>query len=90
MTPLAFSWIHELEVRKTNQKTVWAGTLVGIVAGVAIATTTPLGITGEHDVQGEILNPGLGAVVGGLVGGFLGFRFGTSWITVPVDAFRGG
>ena len=91
VTPLAFSWIQELEVKKTNKKVVWAGALVGIASGVAIATNTPLGITGDHDVQGKILNPGLGAVVGGLVGGLLGAKvFGTSWIVVPLDVFSGG
>lgn len=91
VTPLASSWIQELEVKKTSRGPIWAGALVGIAAGVTIATTTPLGITGSHDVQGKMLNPGMGAVVGGLVGGFLGSAlFGTSWINVPLSALGGG
>ena len=78
-----------LEVKKTRPAPVWAGALLGVAAGVAIATSTPLGITGNHDVQGKILNPGLGAVVGGLVGGFLGSSlFGTHWVDVPREAYR--
>ena len=45
---------------------------------------TGIGITGKHEVQGEILNPGLGAVFGGLLGAGVGYLFGRSWLDVPL------
>jgi hypothetical protein len=89
ITRVPIDGVLGLEVKKTRRVPVWAGALLGVAAGVAIATNTPLGITGNHDVQGKILNPGLGAVVGGLVGGFLGSSlFGTHWVEVPREAYR--
>ncbi len=75
--------IQQIQVKETRRRPIVIGAVLGMAAGVTIATATDLGIGGRHAVQGEILNPGLGVVVGGLVGAVVGsVAFGTSWIDV--------
>jgi hypothetical protein len=77
ITRLPIDRVLGLEVRKTRPAPVWAGAFLGVAAGVALATNTSLGITGNHNVQGK------------LVGGFLGSSlFGTRWVEVPREAYR--
>jgi hypothetical protein len=86
---IPLSGVLEVEVKETRRGPVLIGALVGIAAGITVATSTGLGITGDHDVQGKYLNPGLGAVVGGLVGAWLGSSlFGSSWLAVPPESYQ--
>ncbi len=90
-TPIPLGWIQEIQVKRTRRAAIAVATLVGAAAGIAIASTTDLGIVGSHSVQGEILNPGLGALAGGLAGALVGsVAFGTSWVQVPLGAVRSG
>ncbi|MGD8361730.1 MAG: hypothetical protein PVJ04_09885 [Gemmatimonadota bacterium] len=84
-THVPFWSIDAIQVKHTHQLPIVLGSVLGIAAGITVATTTEMGIGGRHAVQGEILNPGLGAVVGGLVGAAVGYILGTSWIDVPLD-----
>lgn len=77
--------VTAVQVKEVRRRPVALGAVLGVVAGVAIATSTDLGIGGRHAVQGEILNPGLGAVAGGLVGAAVGYFFGTSWLEIPLE-----
>lgn len=88
-TAIPLEHIQEIQVKRTRSGALTAGVLVGMAAGVLIATTTDLGIVGQHEVQGEILNPGLGAMAGGLAGALVAsMTFGASWVTVPVVRMR--
>jgi len=83
--------VGSLQVKETRRRPILIGAALGVAAGVAVATSTDLGIGGRHAVQGEILNPGLGAVAGGLVGAAIGYFLGTKWVDLPVGwAHRGG
>jgi hypothetical protein len=78
--------IQALQVKRIRRLPVLVGALVGIATGVTVAMTTGLGIGGRHAVQGEILNPGLGAVFGGTIGAGVGYlSFGRSWLDVPLE-----
>lgn len=86
VTGVPYSSVSTLEVQRTNTGRIVAGAGLGAVAGVAIAVGTGLGITGRHEVQGRVLNPGLGAVAGGLIGAFLTSKlFGSRWEEVPLE-----
>jgi hypothetical protein len=86
VTGVPYSSVSTLEVQRTNTGRIVAGAGVGAVAGVAIAVRTGLGITGRHEVQGRVLNPGLGAVAGGLIGAFLTSKlFASRWEEVPLE-----
>jgi hypothetical protein len=81
--------VERAEVKRTRRLAVGAAALVGIVAGVTIATTTDWGIVGKHKIQGEMLNPGLGAIFGGIAGILVANgTFGTSWVEVPLERLR--
>lgn len=83
-TAVPVGTIQILQAKQTRRRPIVIGSLVGMAAGVVVATTTDVGIGGRHAIQGEILNPGLGVVVGGLVGAVTGsVFFGTSWVDVP-------
>lgn len=86
VTAVPFSSVNTLEVQRTKTGPIIAGAGIGAAAGVAIAVSTGLGITGRHEVQGKILNPGLGVVAGGLFGAFLASKlFGNRWEEVPLE-----
>jgi hypothetical protein len=84
-TDVPFFSIEGIQVKHTHQLPIILGSVLGVAAGITVATTTEMGISGRHEIQGEILNPGLGAVVGGLVGAAVGYLLGTSWIDVPLN-----
>jgi hypothetical protein len=83
-TTVPLTAIQGLQVKEVRRVPVLVGAAIGIAAGVTLAMTTDLGIGGKHAIQGEILNPGLGAVFGGLVGAGVGYLFGRSWLDVPL------
>ncbi|MDP2955409.1 MAG: hypothetical protein Q8N53_03230 [Longimicrobiales bacterium] len=88
-TPIPLERIQKIQVQRTSWPATVTAVLVGIAAGVAIATTTDLGIHGQHGSQGRLLNPGLGALTGGLAGALVAsITFGTSWVQVPVGTVR--
>jgi hypothetical protein len=78
------SFVTAVEMKETRRRPVAIGAILGVAVGIAVATSTDLGIGGRHAVQGKILNPGLGAVAGGLLGAAVGYFFGTSWLDVPM------
>jgi hypothetical protein len=78
-------FVTAVQVKEIRRRPVAIGAVLGVAVGIAVATSTDLGIGGRHAVQGKILNPGLGAVAGGLVGAAVGYFFGTSWLDVPLD-----
>lgn len=83
--------IQALQVRRTSKASTVIGALIGVAAGVTLAMTTDLGISGSHAVQGDLLNPGLGALAGGLAGAGIGHMFvGNSWEDVPWEVIRQG
>ena len=78
--------VTSLEVQRVRRGYTLGGALVGVATGVALAVTTDLGISGRQEAQGRILNPGLGAIAGGLVGAGLAHVFlGTSWESLSLD-----
>jgi hypothetical protein len=86
VTNLPLSAVRVLEVQQTQTSVIVTGAVLGAGAGIAIAVGTELGITGDHQAQGKILNPGLGMVVGGLAGAFIASKlFGTTWVEVPLE-----
>jgi hypothetical protein len=86
ITPVPLSSVSILEVHHARTPRIVAGAVIGAVAGIAIATGTDAGITGDHEIQGRILNPGLGSVAGGLAGAWIASKlFGTSWEEVSLD-----
>lgn len=88
-TPIPLAQIRRIQVKRTRPAAVVVGAVVGIAAGVAIATTTDWGIVGKHEIQGKMLNPGLGALAGGVAGILLAnSTFGASWVEVPVGVPR--
>jgi len=88
-TSIPLEAIQEIQVKRTRRAAMVAAVVVGVAAGVTIATTTDLGIVGRHAVQGELLNPGLGAMAGGLAGALVAsLTFGTTWVKVPVGTVR--
>ena len=90
-TALPIWSIEAAQVKRTRRSPTVIGSLVGIAAGITLALTTDLGIGGDHAVQGDILNPGLGALLGGLAGAGVGTMFfGTSWEDVPLERVRHG
>jgi hypothetical protein len=90
-TSIPLGVIQQIQVKRTRRWAILAGAMVGIAAGIGIATTTDLGIVGDHAVQGEVLNPGLGGLAGGLAGALVGsFALGSKWVEVPVGAVRPG
>jgi hypothetical protein len=83
-TTVPVGTIQLVQAKRTRRRPILIGSLLGMAAGVTVATMTDVGIGGRHAIQGEILNPGLGVVVGGLVGALTGsVFFGTSWVDVP-------
>lgn len=89
-TAVPLAAVRGLQMKEVRRAPVLAGALLGVVAGVTVAMTTDMGIGGRHAIQGEILNPGLGAVFGGLVGAGVGYLFGRSWLDVPLDGLWSG
>jgi hypothetical protein len=90
VSTLPLSSVRTLEVQHNHTGVIWGGAAIGAGLGVAIAVGTDIGITGRHEVQGEILNPGLGLVVGGLTGAFLASKlFGSRWVEVPLELEAG-
>jgi hypothetical protein len=88
-TAIPLERIEEIQMKRTRRSVMVVSVLVGVAAGVALATTTDLGIHGQHGSQGRILNPGLGAMTGGLAGALVAsITFGTSWVQVPVGMVR--
>jgi hypothetical protein len=86
ITTIPLSSVSVIEVHHARTPRIVAGALIGAVAGIAIATGTGIGITGDHEIQGKILNPGLGGVAGGLAGAWLASKlFGTSWEEISLD-----
>jgi len=84
-TEIPVGSIQQIQVKRTRRRPIIIGSVLGMAAGVTEATMTDLGIGGRHAVQGEILNPGLGLVVGGLAGALTGsIVFGTSWLDVDL------
>lgn len=85
-TPVPLGSIQALEVKQVETFPVVVGAVLGVAAGITVAMATEMGIGGKHAIQGEILNPGLGAVFGGLVGAGVGYLFfGRSWLDVPLE-----
>jgi len=88
-TPIPLELVRRAEMKRTRRLAVGAAALVGIAAGVTIATTTDWGIVGKHKIQGEMLNPGLGAIFGGIAGVLVANgTFGTFWVEVPLDRLQ--
>jgi hypothetical protein len=86
VTGVPYSSVSRLEVQQTNPASIALGAAVGAVSGIALFVGTDLGISGRHEAQGRLLNPGLGAVVGGLSGAFLASKlFGSKWEQVPLE-----
>jgi hypothetical protein len=85
-TALPLWAIENMQVKRTKPSATLVGSLVGAATGVVLFLSTDLGITGAHDIQGEILNPGLGALSGGLAGAAIGsIFFGSSWEDVSME-----
>lgn len=83
--------IEALQVRRTSQSSTVIGAVIGIATGITLALTTDLGIGGSHAAQGNLLNPGLGALAGGLAGAAVGHMFiGASWEDIPWDVVGPG
>jgi len=84
--PVPLGSIRALQVKQVNTVPVIVGAVLGAATGITVAMATEVGIGGKHAIQGEILNPGLGAVFGGLVGAGVGYLFfGRSWLDVPLE-----
>ena len=77
--------VQAVQVKRTRRLPVLVGGVLGLATGVTLAMTTDMGIGGRHAIQGKILNPGLGAVFGGLVGVGVGYLFGRSWLDVLLE-----
>jgi hypothetical protein len=86
-TPIPISAVTVVQTRNTKTGVILAGALLGAGAGIAVATQTGAGISGEHQIQGEILNPTIGGMAGGLVGALLSWRiFGRKWEEIPLES----
>lgn len=88
-TALPLRSIEAIQIKRIHRPTTVFGFFLGMAAGVTLALTTDLGIGGGHAIQGKLLNPGLGALVGGLAGAAVGtVFFATSWEDVPLEMVR--
>ena len=88
-TPIPLVIVDAIQVKRTRRSVLLAAAAAGAAAGVVLATTTDLGIHGQHGIQGRILNPGLGALAGGVAGVLVAnWTLGTAWIDVPLAAVR--
>lgn len=85
-TAIPMASVASLKRYHAERGPILAGAALGAAAGIALAVGTDLGISSTHQAQGRILNPGLGAIGGGLAGAFLAWlTVGHAWVDIPLE-----
>lgn len=72
LTSIPWPEVEQLEVRVQERSRARMGAVLGALGGLAAGLGSDLFIDGKHAAQGRLLNPGLGALTGGLAGALLG------------------